>query len=106
MYVVVYLMDTKLKEVATVRCRKCHLRHLEGVQLEKRSECHLLEIHRTFDFVQWRGKVIGITQTPPKDGAWSALFKNLSKSGLDNYISSKQGYALKNWVEGLSDELY
>ena len=25
-------------------------------------------------------------QTPPKEGAWIALFSNLSKSGLDNYI--------------------
>ena len=29
---------------------------------------------------------IGITQPPPRDGAWSALFSNLSKSALvDNY---------------------
>ena len=24
--------------------------------------------------------------TSPKEGAWSALFSNLSKSGLDNYV--------------------
>ena len=30
-------------------------------------------------------KVVGITQPPPKEGARSALFSNLSKSGLDNY---------------------
>ena len=30
--------------------------------------------------------VIGITQPPPKEGAWNALFSNLSKSGLDNYV--------------------
>ena len=32
------------------------------------------------------GTVIGITQPPPKDGAQSALFSNLSKSALDNYV--------------------
>ena len=32
------------------------------------------------------GKVIGITQPAPRDGAWSALFSNLSKSALDNYV--------------------
>ena len=30
--------------------------------------------------------VIRITQPPPTEGAWSALFSNLSKSGLDNYV--------------------
>ena len=29
--------------------------------------------------------VIEFTQPPPRDGAWSALFSNLSKSALDNY---------------------
>ena len=29
---------------------------------------------------------MGITQPPPKEGAWSALFSNLSKSSLDNYV--------------------
>ena len=33
--------------------------------------------------------VIGITQSPPKEGAQSALFCNLSESGLDNYLCSK-----------------
>ena len=32
------------------------------------------------------GTVIGITQPPPIDGAWSALFSYLSKFGLDNYV--------------------
>ena len=32
------------------------------------------------------GTVIGITQPLPKEGAWSALFSNLSKSGLDSYV--------------------
>ena len=31
-------------------------------------------------------RVIGITQPPPRDGAWSALFSNMSKPGLDNYV--------------------
>ena len=26
-----------------------------------------------------KGTIIGITQPPPKDGAWGALFSNLSK---------------------------
>ena len=30
--------------------------------------------------------VIGITQPPPRDGALSASFSNLSKSALDNYV--------------------
>ena len=30
--------------------------------------------------------VIGITQPPPREGTWSALFSNLSKSALDNYV--------------------
>ena len=36
--------------------------------------------------------VIGITQPPPRDGAWSALFNNLSKSksGFDNYVEQGQ----------------
>ena len=33
-----------------------------------------------------QGTVIRITQLPPKDGAGNALFSNLSKSGLDNYV--------------------
>ena len=35
------------------------------------------------------GTVIGITQPPPRDGAWSALFSNLSKSTLDNYVVNR-----------------
>ena len=35
------------------------------------------------------GTVIGITQPPPTEGAWNALFKNLSKYGLDNYYVVK-----------------
>ena len=33
-------------------------------------------------FQTQQGTVIGITQPPPTEGAWSALFSNLSKSGL------------------------
>ena len=33
--------------------------------------------------------VIGITQPPLRDGAWSALFSNLSKSALDKYYVVK-----------------
>ena len=33
-----------------------------------------------------RARIIGITQPPPKEGARNALFSNLSKSGLDNYV--------------------
>ena len=33
-----------------------------------------------------KGTVIGITQPPPRDGAWSALFSNLSKFALANYV--------------------
>ena len=33
-----------------------------------------------------KGTKNGITQPPPRDGPWSALFSNLSKSALDNYI--------------------
>ena len=36
--------------------------------------------------VSFRGTVIGNTQPLPKDGARNALFSNLSKSGLDNYV--------------------
>ena len=40
-----------------------------------------------FRMLHWlQGTVIGITQPPPREGAWSALFSNLSKSGLDNYV--------------------
>ena len=28
---------------------------------------------------------MGITQPPSTEGAWNALFSNLSKSGLDNW---------------------
>ena len=35
---------------------------------------------------QYKGTVIGITQPPPTEGAWSALFSNLSNFGLDNYV--------------------
>ena len=31
------------------------------------------------------GTVIGITQSSPKEGAWSGLFSNQSQSGLDKY---------------------
>ena len=31
-------------------------------------------------------RLIGITQPPPKEGAQNAVFSNLSKSGLDNYV--------------------
>ena len=31
------------------------------------------------------GTVNGVTQPPPKEGAWSTLFSNLSKPGLHNY---------------------
>ena len=31
------------------------------------------------------GTLIGETQPPPREGARSPLFSNLSKSGLDNY---------------------
>ena len=34
----------------------------------------------------WEKSVIGITQPPPKEGARVALFVNLSKSALDNYV--------------------
>ena len=33
-----------------------------------------------------QGTVVGITQPSLKDGARNALFSNLSKSGLDNYV--------------------
>ena len=36
--------------------------------------------------VAHKGTVIGITQPPPREVAWSALFSNLSKSALDNYV--------------------
>ena len=32
---------------------------------------------------------IGITQPPSTEGAWSALFSNLSKSGLDNFEAER-----------------
>ena len=31
-------------------------------------------------------RLIGITQPPPKEGAQNAVFSNLSKTGLDNYV--------------------
>ena len=37
-------------------------------------------------FFRKEGTVIGITKPPPTEGVWSALFSNLSKSGLDNYV--------------------
>ena len=37
---------------------------------------------------RWENTSLDITQ-PPKEGAWSALFSNLSKSGLDNYRKVK-----------------
>ena len=33
-----------------------------------------------------KGTVIVITQPPPREGAQSAIFSNLSKSGLENYV--------------------
>ena len=36
-----------------------------------------------------RGRVIWITQPPPTEVAWSALFSNLSKSALDNYVEKR-----------------
>ena len=50
-----------------------------------------LTIGKSIDFVfkPYKGTVIGITQPPPTEGAWSALFSNLSKSGLDNYVAKR-----------------
>ena len=42
---------------------------------------------------------IGITQPPPKEGARSAFFSNLSKSGLDNYLVKR---SKRNLLEELS----
>ena len=38
--------------------------------------------------------VIRITQPPQRDGAWSALFSNLSKSALDNYVVKRSEHPL------------
>ena len=44
------------------------------------------EMSYQYWFLILQGTVIGITQPPPRDGAWSALFSNLSKSALDDYV--------------------
>ena len=40
-----------------------------------------------------------ITQPPPRNGVWSALFDNLSKSGLDNYVVKRSKCPLMVEVE-------
>ena len=46
----------------------------------------------------FKGAVIGVTQPPPKEGAWSALFSNLSKSDLDNYVVKRSKRPLSEWL--------
>ena len=36
-----------------------------------------------------QGTVIGITQPPPREGVWSALFSNLAKPGLEIYVTKR-----------------
>ena len=44
------------------------------------------DCHESVAFGSQQGTAMGITQPPPLDGAWSALFSNLSKSALENYV--------------------
>ena len=49
--------------------------------------------------------VIGITQPPAQEGAWSALFSNLSKSGLDIYVVNRSKRPLLEEVAWCDDLL-
>ena len=55
---------------------------------------------RVFDYkytANVQGTVIGVTQPPPRDGAWSSFFSNLSKSAFDNYSTQCSKSIGRGW---------